>query len=101
VKTKWPKKLLVSGIVILLLAAVFFWTNARLTHLNCCSQTWVESAQDPQTRDMRARARAMHLAEIARIKRESFAFSLSSLAAALGLSGIHYLINKGKKLSRL
>lgn len=85
------KNLLVTGVAIFLLASIFFWTNGIFTHMNCCSQSWVDSAPDQLSRESRAQVRARSVAEVARMKREAFTYSLSSLAGALALGIICYM----------
>jgi len=88
--------LLVCGVILFVGLTLFFWTAANLTHLNCCSQEWVASASDTTTRDERTQMRAKSIAEVAKMRRRSQAYSFFCLAAAVSLATLHYLNNRAK-----
>jgi hypothetical protein len=82
--------LLICGIVLFALLTLFLWTTANLTHLNCCSQEWVDGASTAANRNERMQSRASAIKETAELKRQSQIYSLSCLAGALGLSIFWY-----------
>jgi hypothetical protein len=85
---------LVCGIIFFVGLTLFFWTAANLTHLNCCSQEWINSAPNAATRDERGQARTRQITEVAKLKRESQAYSISSLAGATILAILYYRMRK-------
>jgi hypothetical protein len=80
----------VYGAALFLGLALFFCTVANLTHTNCCTQEWVNSASDPATREVRAEARARSVTEAEKMKRHSQVYSLSCLGGAVGLAILYY-----------
>jgi len=67
-----------------------------LTHTNCCSQEWVNSAPDAAAREVRAEARARSVADTEKLKRQSQVYSLSCLGGALGLAILYYCTRKDR-----
>lgn len=86
--------LLICSIVAFVGLALFFWTDANLTHMKCCSQEWVDNAPDPAARDARAEVRARSIVEVAKLKKRSQLYSLSCLAGATGLAIVFNSIRK-------
>jgi len=74
--------------------ALFFYNVANLTHTNCCSQEWVNSAPDVAAREVRAQARARSVTETAKLKRHSQVYSLSCLVGAMGAAILYYRTRK-------
>lgn len=87
----------VYGAALFLGLALFFCTVANLTHTNCCSQGWVNSAPDAATREARAEARARSVMETERLKRHSQVYSLSCLGGAVGLAILYYCTRKDRQ----
>jgi len=59
---------LILGIILFSYAEAFFWTSAELTHLNSCSQKWVDSAPTASDRQERAQIRVRHIDEVAELR---------------------------------
>jgi hypothetical protein len=74
--------------------ALFSWTTANLTHLNCCSPEWVNGALDTATRVVRNQVRAKAIMETAKMKRQSQVYSLFCLAGAASLATLYHLKNR-------
>jgi hypothetical protein len=70
--------------------AVFFLISAKMAHMTCCDQDWVASASNAETYAIRLKARAGALSEVARIRKESFAYSLISVLASMGFLLLFY-----------
>jgi len=77
------------GIVVLLSLASVFWYAARLTHMRCCSQDWVDSAPTEVVRNDRAKVRAWNLSEVANLRRKTYRDSLICVGAAAIMSGLY------------
>jgi hypothetical protein len=86
--------ILVCGIVLFAGLTLFFWTAANLTHINCCSQEWINSATDPSTREVRSEARARALTETEKLKKKSKLYSVSCLTAVTGLAILYWMRRK-------
>jgi hypothetical protein len=86
--------LLVCGITLFVGLALFFWTAANLTHVNCCSQEWVNGAPDTVTRDVRTEVRAKSVMDTAKLKRQSQVYSLFCLAGAASLATLYHRRNR-------
>jgi hypothetical protein len=86
--------LLVCGITLFVGLAIFFWTAANLTHVNCCSPEWVNGAPDAVTRDVRTEVGAKSVMETAKLKRQSQVYSLFCLAGAASLATLYHGRNR-------
>ena len=64
--------------------AFLFWMDARFTHLNCCSQEWIDTAPTAGIRVEREQARARAVLRVQELKRRSQLHSASCLAVAMG-----------------
>lgn len=90
---------LVSGIILLAGLTLMFFTSANLTHLNCCSIDWVESAPTAVARQQRAEVRARAIREVVDLRRKSQEYALICLVGALGLAGFYYICSKREAVS--
>jgi hypothetical protein len=88
-----------GGIAFFVGLALFFWTAASLTHMNCCSQEWVDRAPDAATRDVRAQARTRSITETAELKREDQIYSISSLVGVMGVVILYRRMRKKRQTS--
>jgi hypothetical protein len=70
--------------------AVFFLISAKMAHMTCCDLEWVASASNAETYDIRLKARTGALSEVAKIRKESFAYSLVSVLAGAGFLLLFY-----------
>jgi hypothetical protein len=80
---------LISAAILFLGMALFFWASASLTRLTCCDLSWVSSAPDSKTLDVRLQARDRALSEVVRLKRQLRIYSLLSLLGAAGLAIVY------------
>ena len=86
--------LLVCGITLFAGLALFFWTVANLTHVNCCSSEWINGAPDTITRDVLTEVRAKSVVDTAKLKRQSQVYSLFCLAGAASLATLYHRRNR-------
>src|ERR1700744_4180494 len=70
--------------------AAFFLISAKMAHMTCCDQEWVASSSNAETYAIRLKARTGALSEVARIRKESFAYSLVSVLAGIGFLLLFY-----------
>lgn len=78
------KSLLEFAFAVFLVLTLLFSTSANLTHMNCCSQQWVDSAPTANDRAERVEIRARRIKEVAALKRQSHEYALASLVCAIG-----------------
>ena len=86
--------LLVCGITLFAGLALFFWTAANLTHVNCCSPEWVNGAPDTVTRDVRGIVREVfHGFESGSIQQVIYQIGTKMLADIPSIAEVHLEAN--------
>jgi hypothetical protein len=70
--------------------AIFFLVSAKMAHMTCCNKEWVDSAPNAETYAARLRARSWALSEVAKVRKESFVYSLLSLLAGAAFLLLFY-----------